>query len=65
MAVGSRLEDVMSDGSMDEDPVDVEMIEFRIRVGALDVEETVDEADVADGIVTAVVIVAPTSVVVA
>lgn len=64
-AVGSRLDDEMSDGSIEEDPVDVEMMEFSISVGSLDVDETTLEVGAAVAIVAAVVIVAPTSVVVA
>jgi hypothetical protein len=61
--VGRRLEEVMSDGSIDEDPVVTEIREFSIRVGTLEVDELVEETPVA--IVAAVVIVAPTRVVVA
>jgi len=35
--VGRRLEEVMSDGSIDEDPVVTEIREFSIRVGTLEV----------------------------
>lgn len=63
MTEGSKLDDVMSEGSIEEDPVEVEMMVFSISVGSLDVDETVVGELVA--IVAAVVIVAPTSVVVA
>lgn len=54
----------MSDGSMEDDEV-MAVVEgrFSISVGSLDVEEA--EVGVADGMVAAVVMVAPTRVVVA